>query len=56
MIYLELIQFQEQSGTYPVSCWLPKIKLVPHLWSLSFAPDLTINQTNNLLSYPAHLY
>ena len=53
---LELIQFQEQSGTHPVPSWLPKIKVVPHLWSLCFAPDLTINQNNNLSSCPAHLH
>ena len=52
---LELIQFQEQSGTHPVPGWLPKAKVAHHLWSLCFAPDLTINQNNNLSSYPAHL-
>ena len=55
MDYL-VIQFQEQSGTHPVPSWLPKIKIVPHLWSLCFAPDLTIIQKSNLSSYPANLY
>ena len=50
---LELIQFQEQFGTHPAPCWLPKIKIVPQLWSLCFAKDLTIIQNYNLSSYPA---
>ena len=53
---LELIQFQEQSGTHPVPGWLYKSKVVPHLWSLCFTPDLTIIQRYNLSSYPAHLH
>ena len=53
---LELIQFQEQSGTHPVPGWLPKIKVVPHLWSLCFTPDLTIIRNCNLSSYQAHLH
>ena len=52
---LELIQFQEQSGTPPVPGWVPKIKVVPHLWILCFTRDLTIIQKYNLSSYPAHL-
>ena len=46
---LELIQFQEQSGTHPVP------SLLPNVWSLSFAPDVTIIQNYNLSSYLVHL-
>ena len=53
---LELLQLQEQSGMRPVLGWLPNIKIVPHLWSLCFAPDLTIVQKYNLSSYPAYLH
>ena len=52
---LELIQFQEQSGTHPAPGWLPKIKVVPPLLSLCFTPDLTIIQKYNLSCCPAHL-